>query len=119
MSGFTPTGEATAGRPQARYCTSLKPHLPRDHGSSTSGMTPMSKPAMSAASRPSTHGRSSHGNGHARSPGVDADQHDAGAAAGADAGQRAARSRRAPTAVDGDPIQPMTGGPPAAGGTTG
>ena len=118
MSGLTPTGEATAGRPHARYCTSLKPHLPRDHGSSTSGMTPMSKPAMSAASRPSTHGRSSHGNGHARSPGMTPTSTTRArppAQARASAGAIASSA----TAVDGDPIQPMTGGPPAAGGTTG
>jgi hypothetical protein len=43
IARFTPTGDATAGSPDAMYWRSLNPHFPRVHGPSSSGMMPISK----------------------------------------------------------------------------
>ena len=51
ISGWTPTGLATTGRPAAMYCSTLRPHLPRLHRSSGIQLMPMSPAARSSASR--------------------------------------------------------------------
>ena len=57
MVALAPTGEAIVGSPHPMYWISLKPHFPRDQGSSARGMTPTSKRRMSSTSVASDQGR--------------------------------------------------------------
>ncbi len=61
ISGWTPTGLATTGRPAAWYWRTLRPHLPRLQRSSGIQLIPTSAEATSAASVASDQGTSTTG----------------------------------------------------------
>ncbi len=56
---LTPTGEAIVGTPTAIYNNAFIPHLPCRHGSSGSGMIPISYDCSSSTSRSADHRLSS------------------------------------------------------------
>ena len=58
-AAFIPTGETTAGIPQARYCSILNADLPRAQSESGSGINPTSKPDTTGASFAGLHSTNS------------------------------------------------------------
>ena len=61
MERLAPTAEAITGRPHAMYWISLKPHFPRLHASSASGMIPTWQRARLSASSAALQGTLSQG----------------------------------------------------------
>ncbi len=109
-----PTGDTTAGTPQARYCSILKAHLPRAQVPLPRGMRPTSKSAIAVASTAGLHRtRSTRSAGHPGEGDEDVG-HDHQAGVGsfgeepADGWGDGGQERM----LDPDPVQPTTKGPP-------